>query len=126
MRNLGLDGNCDCSLVQGSDGIIYGTAAIGGVTGAGDVFALDAGLPKPAPTSQFFNPASGAPGTRVLLWGKNLLLASVSFNGVPSTEVYNSGSNYIWATVPPGASTGPITITTPGGTHVTANSFTVE
>ena len=36
-----------CTLVQGHDGIIYGTASGGGPTGAGLIFALDAGLPVP-------------------------------------------------------------------------------
>jgi hypothetical protein len=90
------------------------------------VFALDVGLPKPAPRAQHFSPASAAAGTRVLLWGSNLLSPSVQFNGIAATTVSNSGSNYILATVPTGATTGPITITTPGGTVTTKESFTVE
>jgi hypothetical protein len=65
-------------------------------------------------------------GTKVLIWGSNLLSASVRFNGTAATAVSNSGSNYIWATLPPGATTGPITITTPGGTHTTEASFIVQ
>jgi hypothetical protein len=121
-----LAGACQCSLVQGSDGDIYGTAISGGPNNGGVIFALELGLPKPAPRAQHFGPASGAVGTRVLLWGSNLLSASVQFNGVAATAVSNSGSNYVLATVPPGATTGPITITTPGGTVTTKESFTVE
>ena len=47
---------CLCLLTQGSDGIIYGTAQAGGPVGAGAVFALDAGLPKPAPQALKFEP----------------------------------------------------------------------
>ncbi len=65
-------------------------------------------------------------GSNVRLWGYNLFGASVEFNGAPATNVYNSGPNYLWATVPAGATTGPITITTPGGTITTKASFTVE
>jgi uncharacterized repeat protein (TIGR03803 family) len=119
-------GVCHCYLVQGSDGLIYGTAQGGGATGAGAIFSLDVGLPKPAPRTQHFSPASGAAGTQVRLWGQNLLSASVQFNGFAATTVSNSGSNYVWATVPVGATTGPITVTTPGGTVTTAESFTVE
>jgi len=115
-----------CWLLQGSDGVIYGVAHAGGQTGAGTVFALDVGLKPPKPTAQHFQPESGAVGTEVLIWGYNLLSPSVSFNGAATTKVFNSGSNYILATVPAGASTGPITITTPGGTHTTRASFTVQ
>ena len=60
------------------------------------------------------------------IWGQNLFGASVQFNGVPAAAVRNSGSNYVWATVPEGATTGPLAITTPGGTVTTKASFTVE
>ncbi len=123
---LGLDGQCQCQLVQGSDGTIYGTAATGGKTGAGDVFALNAGLPKPAPRALRFTPESGAAGTQVLLWGANLLSPTVEFNGVAASAVANSGSNYIIATVPAGATTGPITVTTPGGSSSTTSSFIIK
>jgi uncharacterized repeat protein (TIGR03803 family) len=126
MNNPSASGSCACVLLQGSDGAIYGTAQGGGAYGAGAVFALDVGLPKPTPRAQHFSPASGVAGTRVLLWGYDLLSASVQFNGVAATTVSNSGSNYVLATVPPGATTGPITITTPGGTVTTKESFTVE
>jgi uncharacterized repeat protein (TIGR03803 family) len=112
--------------VQGSDGNIYGTAISGGPNNGGVIFALELGLPKPAPAAQRFSPGSGAVGTQVLLWGSNLLAASVQFNGIAATTVSNSGSNYILASVPTGAATGPITITTPGGTVTTKESFTVE
>jgi hypothetical protein len=64
-------------------------------------------------------------GTKIRIWGYNLLSASVQFNGVASTAVTNSGPNYVYATVPEGATTGPITITTPGGTVATKANFTV-
>ncbi len=120
------DGACPCTLIQGSDGTIYGALARGGTTGGGSWFALDAGLPKPPPQPKRFEPASGAPGTEVLIWGNQLLSASVSFNGTPAESVTNSGPNYVIATVPAGATSGPITVTTPGGTATTTLSFTVE
>jgi uncharacterized repeat protein (TIGR03803 family) len=124
--NLYTDGECDCWLIQGSDGIIYGAATLGGRWGAGDIFSLDAGLPLPRPWAQHFTPAAGPADTKVRIWGRNLLGASVQFNGTPAATVTNSGSNYVWANVPAGATTGPITVTTPGGTVTTAANFTVQ
>lgn len=126
MRNGRTDGVCQCSLVQGSDGIIYGTAVAGGIYGGGLYFALDAGLPKPAPRPRRFSPQSGGAGAKVLIWGSDLLSASVRFSGVAATVVSSSGPDYIWATVPPGATSGPITVTTPGGTYSTKTSFVVR
>ncbi|HUE01919.1 MAG TPA: choice-of-anchor tandem repeat GloVer-containing protein [Bryobacteraceae bacterium] len=120
------DGACNCTIDLGSDGMIYGTAQGAGATGAGAVFALDAGLPKPRPWAKQFHPESGPAGTRVLIWGSNLLGPSVDFNGVPAAAVFASGPNYVWATVPAGATSGPITVTTPGGANATHGSFTVE
>lgn len=120
------DGQCQCQLTQGSDGIVYGSAQAGGVYGGGTYFALNAWLPKPAPRARHFRPQSGAVGTKVLIWGTDLLSAAVQFNGVTATTVSNSGANYVWASVPSGATTGPITITTPGGTYSTHANFTVQ
>ena len=126
MDNGAVTGICQCTLLQGSDGIIYGTTAIGGPSGGGTFFALDMGLPAPKPWARQFNPRSGAVGTEVRIWGSNLLSAAVEFNGAPATAVSNSGANYVLATVPTGATTGPITVTTPGGSSTTHASFTVE
>jgi uncharacterized repeat protein (TIGR03803 family) len=119
-------GVCQCTLVQGSDGIIYGTAVGGGPSNFGVIFALDAGLPAPKPRAQEFTPKAGAVGGQVQIWGQNLLAASVQFDGVAATQVSNSGPNYVLATVPVGATTGPITVTTPGGTVTTKAKFTVK
>jgi len=122
----GFNGQCPCFLLQGSDGIIYGAASAGGSTGNGAIFALDAGLPIPKPQAGSFSPGSGAVGTRVRIWGNNLFGASVAFNGVPAPGAVNNGPNYVWVDVPAGATTGPITVTTPGGTVTTRGSFTVN
>jgi uncharacterized repeat protein (TIGR03803 family) len=121
----GPDGLCGCNLMQASDGIFYGTTVGGGSNGAGTVFALDAHLPKPAPQALAFRPSSGPPGTHILIWGNNLLAASVHFNGTPA-KAHSSGPNYVIATVPAGATTGPLTVMTPGGASTTTASFTVQ
>lgn len=120
---LNLSG-CPCTLIQGSDGNLYGTEYDGGIDGR--IFELELGLPIPAPQAITFQPTSGAVGTHVMIWGKNLLEASVRFNGVSAREVQNSGPNYIWATVPAGATSGPITVTTAGGTSTTHSSFVIQ
>jgi hypothetical protein len=125
-RMNGSNGLCPCILEQASDGIIYGTSDGGGPKGYGLIFAFDAGLPVPKPRAQHFHPASGPVGTPVRIWGYNLLHASVQFNGVTATAVHNAGPNYVWATVPVGATTGPITVTTPGGSVTTTATFAVQ
>jgi uncharacterized repeat protein (TIGR03803 family) len=122
----GNDGVCPCWLMQASDGILYGTAVAGGRSGIGTVFALDAGLPKPAPRALSFTPQSGTAGKQVRIWGYNLLAASVQFNGTAAAVVSNAGSNYVWATVPAGAASGPIQVTTPGGTSTPSGRFSVK
>jgi hypothetical protein len=118
LAGVGPAGVCNCWLTQGSDGMLYGAASLG-------IFAFDAGLPMPAPRARQFTPASGPVGRKVLIWGANLLSASVEFNGVPAVDASSSGANYVWATVPAGATTGPITVTTPGGKSATSANFTV-
>jgi len=122
----GRDGGCSCELMQGSDGILYGVAEGGGAHGIGTIFALNVGLPKPAPQALSFSPAQGAVGARVRIWGYNLLSSSVQFNGVAAAAVEGSGPNYVYAAVPAGATSGPITVTTPGGTSTTTAAFTVK
>ena len=120
----GSNGACPCTIVQGSDGTIYGTTQFGG-NGGGTVFALNAGLPPPIPNALNISPASGPVGTKVQIWGYNMLKAKVSFNGTAATKVTNSGPNYVFAVVSKGATTGQITVTTPGGGSTTQASFTV-
>ena len=115
----GRAGGCSCKLMQGSDGILYGVAE-GGANGIGTIFALNVGLPKPAPQALSFSPSQGAVGARVRIWGYNLLSSSVQFNGAAAAKVEGSGPNYVYATVPAGATSGPVTVTTPGGTSTTS------
>jgi len=125
MANAVTDGLCPCSLIQGSDGILYGVVSVGGADGRGAIFALNANLLKPVPKPLQFQPASGPVGTQVRIWGRELFSASVTFHGAAASGVRNGGPSYVYATVPPGASTGPITVTTPGGMGTTPAAFTV-
>ena len=72
-----------------------------------------------------FSPTSGRAGATVTINGKTFNGASsVTFNGVAATFTVGS-SIKITATVPSGATTGKIAVTTPGGTAPSATDFTV-
>jgi hypothetical protein len=80
----------------------------------------------PAPTVASFSPASGSAGSVVEINGTNLTGATgVTFNNVAAGQFSVSSSTRITATVPSGATTGRIRVTTPGGTATSATDFTV-
>lgn len=81
--------------------------------------------PPPAPSLTSFAPASGPAGTSVVLTGTHLTGATaVSFHGTATTFAVNSATQ-ITASVPAGATTGPVSVTTPGGSAASASNFTV-
>jgi hypothetical protein len=118
-----LQGSCaPCNFIQGSDGKLYGTAAIGG-PGGGAVFTLDFGLPKSAPSIARMVPDSGTTGQKVILWGRHLLGAtSVSINGA-QPAAFQVNSRCLVAGVPAGATAGPVTIP-PNSSFTARQSFT--
>lgn len=64
-----------------------------------------------------FTPNNSAPGSRITITGVNFLGATaVSFNGTPASSFNVTNNTTIGATVPAGLITGPISVTTPGGT----------
>jgi len=80
---------------------------------------------KVKPTLASFTPPSGPVGTSVTITGTGLTQATkVTFNGTSATFVVNSDTQ-ITATVPTGATTGKIAVTTKGGTVSSTTSFTV-
>ena len=79
-----------------------------------------------APQISSISPTNGIPGTVITILGSNLKeTTAVTFNGTNATFVINS-SNSITATVPPAASSGPVTVVTPGGTGISAATFIVR
>lgn len=77
------------------------------------------------PSIAAFSPASGPPGTVVAISGSGFTGANaVTFGGMPAVFVVDDDAG-ISATVPQGASTGPIGVTTPSGSDVTPDAFTV-
>jgi uncharacterized repeat protein (TIGR03803 family) len=105
-------------VVQGTDGNFYGTTAGGGTSnacgtiGCGTIFRLGIGLGPFVETRT----TSGKVGATVFILGTNLTGAtSVSFNGAAATFTVVSNSE-ITATVPAGATTGYVQVTTPSST----------
>jgi hypothetical protein len=81
---------------------------------------------KVAPTFGSFTPPSGPVGTSVTITGTGLTQATkVTFNAVSASFTVNSDSQ-LTATVPTGATTGKITVTTKGGSATSSTSFTVN
>ena len=84
-------------------------------------------LLPPLPNISLLEPASGSPGKRVLLWGAHFLGATaVTFNGTPAAPISIPTSYAVFVDVPAGATTGPVTITTPNGSFTTTSDFTVQ
>src|SRR5437867_1801570 len=80
-----------------------------------------------APTITSFTPTSGPVGTSVTIHGTGFTGAtSVKFGGVAATSFTVNSATQITATVPVGAVTGRISVTTSGGTGTSSASFTVE
>src|SRR5207249_2805284 len=72
-----------------------------------------------------FSPGNGPPETIVVINGANFSDATaVQFNGTNAAFFITSGSQ-IHATVPAKATSGPLTVISPGGTGVSANAFIV-
>ena len=78
------------------------------------------------PVISSFSPTSGPVGTHVVITGTGLSQAStVTFGGVKATAFTVNSATQVTATVPTGAVTGKISITTAGGTATSASVFTV-
>lgn len=102
----------------------FGEAQVGVTTPAGSVaFTSPFHYFKP-PAIDAFSPGQGLPGMAVVIAGRNLAGALVSFGGVPAAVVSDSESEII-AIVPAGAITGRIAVETAGGTAISAADFVV-
>ncbi|WP_345237333.1 IPT/TIG domain-containing protein [Hymenobacter saemangeumensis] len=79
-----------------------------------------------APAISSFTPSSGPVGTSVTITGSSFNGATaVAFNGTAATSFTVNSATQITVSVPSGATTGPIAVTTPSGTGTSAASFTV-
>jgi uncharacterized repeat protein (TIGR03803 family) len=108
----GTDGLGPAGLMQGTDGAIYGSAAGGGINNSGTIFKLDLGL---GPFVGFVQPF-GKVGQTGPIIGQDLTGAtSVAINGLPAAFTVISDTQLL-VTVPQGATTGFVTVTTQTGT----------
>jgi len=119
----GTHGSVPNYLTQHTNGILYGTTMNGGASYLGTVFSFDVGL-GPFVT---FVLNRGQSGAIAQILGTGLTGATaVTFNGVPAASFSAFSDSYMTATVPSGATSGRVQVTTPGGTLTSNQSFLVE
>lgn len=103
-----------------------GETAVYEYDAAGNLTAIRR-LPADALALFNFSPREGYFGTVVTFTGTGfgVGVTGVSFNGTPAAVLEFTSSSVV-AEVPQGATTGPVTITTPGGSVTTASPFNVR
>ena len=107
--------------MQHTNGTLYGVTYEGGNFGLGIVYSMNVGL---GPFVTFVG-AAGKAGQTAEIIGQGLTgITSVTFNGVMATFVVR-GRSQIIATLPAGATTGPVQVTTPRGTLLSNVTFRV-
>jgi uncharacterized repeat protein (TIGR03803 family) len=110
------------TLTQDTNGDFYGTTELGGTSSDGTVFSLSVGLGPFVETQT----TSGKVGATVNILGTDLAGAtSVTFNGTSAVFTIESKSA-IAATVPAGATSGTVEVTTPFGTLKSNVPFRVQ
>jgi hypothetical protein len=115
----------DAEHIQATVPATAATGRISVVTPGGTATSPSDFVVIPIPRLTSFAPASGQSGTEVTITGTNFTGAtSVTFNGAAASFTVVSATE-IRATVPAGATTGPIVVTTPGGTATSATEFVV-
>jgi uncharacterized repeat protein (TIGR03803 family) len=117
------------TLLQNTNGLLYGTTPSGGPASCnpclGVFFSVatgDAAFVNLEPTQK-----TALVGAKVGMFGQGFSSATaVKFGGVASTKVTLSGTTYLTATVPVGALTGAVTVTTGSTTLTSAQTFKVK
>lgn len=110
------------AVVQATDGNLYGTTS-SDATGFGTVYRVSLGLAPFIATQT----KSGAVGATVVILGTDLTGAtSVTFNGTAATQFTVLSKSEIKATIPTGATTGTVIVTTPAGALSSNSVFVVD
>jgi type IV pilus biogenesis protein CpaD/CtpE len=115
------DGSLTITVPSGTQGGVIVVTTPGGSATSSTAFTVV----QPAPTITGFSPLSGNPNSSITLQGTNLTGATrVTVGGVAASFTV-VGSGAITIVVPSGAQTGVITVTTPGGTASSSQTFRV-
>jgi len=108
--------------LQHTNGLFYGSLPFGSTYGYGAIYSLDMGL---GPFITFVLP-TGKVGQTAEILGQGLRgTTAVTFNGVTATSFSVKSDTYMTAVVPSGATTGPVTVTTPSGTLTSNKNFRI-
>lgn len=136
----GADGGDPLSpLVQHTDGLLYGTTYVGGDTncfsavningqavivyGCGELYSLNIAA---KPFVKLVT-TSGKVGSKIGILGQGFSASSVvKFNGATATTVTRTGTTFLLATVPAGATNGKVTVTTGATTLTSSQKFIVH
>ncbi len=114
-------------LTLDSQGYLRGTHGAGAnATSSGATYLLNLTLPKPIPTLRAFRPATASAGTSITVLGAHFVgVTEVMVGGMPAS-FKSVGSGVLKFTVPAGAVSGDIAITTAAGTGYSSNSLQVK
>jgi uncharacterized repeat protein (TIGR03803 family) len=109
-------------LIQDTNGTLYGVAQQGGPVNGGVLFSEDIGA---APFCSLQS-TSGKEGAQVGILGQGFSSSSVvKFGGTAASTIVLTGTTFITATVPAGALTGSVTVTTGSTTLTGRQTFNV-
>jgi uncharacterized repeat protein (TIGR03803 family) len=115
-------GQPEAPLLLSTNGTFYSTTEQGGV-GVGSFYSLSNGY---SPFISLVNVRSGKEGAQVGILGQGFSSKSVvEFGGTKATTTKLTGTTYILATVPAGALTGDVTVTTGATVLSTSASYKI-
>ena len=124
--NTGASGSQPYStLLQNTNGLVYGTTSSGGANSVGNFFGVATGdvpFVNLEPTEK-----TGNVGASVGMFGQGFSSASVvKFGGVAAKSKTLTGTTYLTAVVPAGAHTGTVTVTTGTTTLTSPQTYKVK
>ena len=107
-----------------TNGLLYGLTESGGPNGGGTAYSFDNGI---APFVSL-SPASGAIGDTINVYGQGFTEkgTKIFFGKTQATQNFFVGPNYDQVVVPPGATSGTVTVKTPSGRLKSIQTFTVS
>ncbi len=120
----GVDGGQPYStLIQNTNGKIYGSTSGGGSNSTGTFFSVSTG----DPAFVLLQETSGRLGSKIGILGQGFSASSVvKFHGVTATTVTRNGTTFLLATVPTGATDGFVTVITGATTLTSSKKFIVH